>query len=864
MIACCVGRTSRSSSLQALLVRVLEEILIDYEQNESTLNIHLGSLCEYAEAVYALQRVLTLVNSDRPLLLVFDDIDLAYPQEHVELFRWLPQKLPSEHVRILLTTGSESVLNGFNNRFGAGCCITLAPSFDSVRFSTALLPHWIENRTQSKPCKLTEKQREMISEAVSQNTVPLYLDLIVDILADMQNNSDEDWLPGRFPCDFSDLFVIRMRQLYRVRLGRFAMVRALFRLTAYLACSRIGLTLSELIDLLQADREVQTECRRSGSLGIDGPRFPTGCLLELLYHPDFGLTKHFCMVQTDGRCVITFRSHAMRRGVLGFWTTYAEPTVKDNPNGTAVLEETIIAETDSETKLSQQQLAQKNLTIVVKTRGFHNILADYWKGAPIGTQTVDEKVETGVNFSVPNTLTSLNTRYFWECLIELPTTNENQGKPFISESFQRVWFCNCRRLTELPYQLLQSGPDRVKELYKNVIFSIDYMLGKLFYTMHSNDLIAEMYYLRQLNEVRACDELNYLLTLLRTLTPHLTQSPSLLGVELAGRIGHLAGSDYPLLGRLLLASIDQSAPDYNCLVPLTTTCYTPVLHPERLTVRYANPSAQSLIVLTPDQRFLLIIGPSFSEKDAEVMVVLWDVITLTKSTVLSLGSWPGRRFLTAHFPSQINHLVLIQYYIQESDTYGYSMVDLDSGTVDGEILLPPRVRPELISLTRSSALLGEREPVRQNIKSENTVTELCVMANVYSLNSYRPQSKHLMQIPTPCHVLPRERFCIGPYGWTYAGQANTEQKLTSAVGIPRDKRVNWLQVRQFHSPAKVAAWLDCPHPAVIIYSNLPSELVYVGCSRYGYICRYDLGQVSTLYVGCDFALLHQCRFAIGS
>ncbi|THD22372.1 hypothetical protein D915_006930 [Fasciola hepatica] len=845
VVVCCVSRTSRSSSLQALLVRVLEEILVDYESDGCALNIELGSLCEYAEAVYALQRVFTLANADKPLLLVFDDIDLAYPQEHVELFRWLPQKLPSDHVRILLTAGSENVVNGFNNRFGAGCCITLAPCFDSAHFSTNLLPRWVENRTPFKQCELTEKQQEMVNEAVSQNAVPLYLDLIVDILVDMQSNSDENDLPDRFPCDFSDLFTVRLKQLYSARLGRFAMLRALFRMTAYLACSRIGLTLSELIDLLQADREVQTECRRTGAPGIKVPHFPTGCLLEFLYHPKFGFAKYFFLVHTEGRCVITYRSSSMRRGAVGFWTMYAEPSAKDDLNGVATSGEKVSVETDLEAKQPQHQQAQKNVAAISKLRVFHNILADYWKGAAIGTQIVDDKSEAGANYSVLNTATNLNTRYFWECLCELPSTKQNQGKNLLGESVQRVWFCNCRRLTELPYQLLQSGSDRVKELYRNVLFSVDYMLGKLFYTMHPNDLIAEMYYLRQLNEVRACDELNYLLTLLRTLTPHLIQSPSLLGVELAGRIGHLVGADYPLLGRLLIASIDQSAPDFNCLIPLTTTCYTPVLHPERLTVRYTNPTAHSLIVLTPDQRFLLTLSPTSSETNAEVMLILWDVITLTKSTVLSLGSWPGCRFLTAHFPSQVNHLVLIQYVLQETDTYSYSMIDLDSGTVDGGITLPVHVRPEVISLTRTSALLGEREQMRQHAQPENVGSESCVTATVYSLNSYRPQSKYLMQIPTPCHVLPRERFCIGPYSWTYAGQANFEQKLTSAAEISRDKRVNWLQVRQFHSPAKVAAWLDCLHPPVVIQSNLPSELVYVGCSRYGYICRFDLSQVTS-------------------
>ncbi|CAH8496193.1 unnamed protein product [Heterobilharzia americana] len=160
VIVCCVGRTCLSTSLQSLLLQIIEEMASKFEVE----NQNIKSLCEYAEAVRLLNTMLSYASALKPILIVIDDIEYLYPDEHVQMFHWLPCELPNQYIRIVMTTGGTKIVKGFNNRFGEGCCISLSACFQAQQIINKLLPKLIQ-----------ENLRHLSDERGENDDIPLHL-----------------------------------------------------------------------------------------------------------------------------------------------------------------------------------------------------------------------------------------------------------------------------------------------------------------------------------------------------------------------------------------------------------------------------------------------------------------------------------------------------------------------------------------------------------------------------------------------------------------------------------------------------------------------------------------------------------------
>ncbi|KAF6777329.1 hypothetical protein AHF37_03425 [Paragonimus kellicotti] len=862
LVVCCAARTTLSSTLQALLGRIVEELSVQF--NTTTSNPNLGAVCEYAEAVYMLQSAFRFATAQRPVLIIIDDVERLFPREHVEMFRWLPAELSNRFVRILMSTSSESALTGFSQRYGTGCCLRLGPCLNAERFLSTLLPCWIHNRqTQVKmksstaPGLLSSHVVDIASEAVQKNRTPLYLDILTDILA--VSESEKSIIPSEsVPEDLSELFSVRLKQIQQYTSTKCRLLNILLKLTAYIACSRFGLTLCELLDLLAIDRDIQSECKRQNS-DTQFFRFPVGCLLHLLYNPEFGISKYLVLTQTDNRCVITFGSDAVRQGVLKFWSAddwlkdHISPQIAHSLNNKEDEEDKGSDRTNRLPDTSEVGSPQPANSSMI--RSLYNAMADYWLRPPSSTET-NKRVLTQSNETESNRYNaSFITMYYWQALIS--TGSATDPKSPCENTTYYTWICNSRRLTELPYQLMQAGSSRVQDIFKHVVFSFDYLLAKTLERNRLNDLLAEMYYFRQINEIRGCDEVNYLFGLLRKLSVKFIQTPTLLSVELAGRIGHLVDSGHQYLGHTLLGSLDKCALRTNCLLPLLPYCFSPVLRPEMLMVRFGCGDAFSLIRLTPDQRFIFTLSNASVTSDVERMIVTWEVTTLTKSLVFNLGSWPGHLFHSAHFPAQVNNVVLLSFSVRldaHRENRGILLVNLELGKVEGRIEFPDNVQFRLLTLTRTNVLIASWELKAQVKKCVDgkpaELSETEPLATVYALSTGKPVTKSLEQIPLPCALLPGERYCIGPSSWSTDTQAETEAKRArrlskESIRVDYPRKPNLLQLRQVQFPKRVAAWLLCPYKPAIIESNMRGEYVYVGCEAHGYVCRFDMNQLSS-------------------
>ncbi|CAL8091922.1 unnamed protein product [Calicophoron daubneyi] len=834
---CCAGRTCLSTSLQSILVRLTEEISVKFNCPDA--QFVSGTLCEYAEAVCTLHRVFALASAATPLLVVLDDIENIYPQDHLGLFRWLPPQLPSKYVRILLTTSSESVMAGFSKRFGEECCLILSPCFNPGRYLSNILPLVVFNRMHENgnaeiaSKTLRQESKDLANEVLQNNTAPAYVDLLADILATYQTQINSSY-PTNLPESLSELFAVRLKQMWDQLSELQHLYRALLRLTAYLGFVRLGLTLNEMIDLIQVDTEFQKQWNHQNSDEFL-QKFPLGCLLNFLYSPTIGLHKYLLLLNSDSRCLISFKSEAFKQGAAIFWGSDQKFT-PERPVTEQAKDETSVPAIDIRSEKNAGQI-----TPLAKT--FHNALIDYWLGMTIYSKADDETA-------------SYRTSYYWQRGVSTAAPQPaTSNAPVLSASY-RLWICNSRKLTELPFQFVRVGSERIQELLRRVVFSYDYLVAKILQAGRTNDLISELYYLRQVNEIRGCDEVNHMLGLLRKLTPTLATYPLVLSVELAGRTGHLVGTEHYLIGRSLLTSIDKNAHKVNCLLPLLINSYSPILQPELLSVRFARAEDSNLLCLTPDQRFLVIISPMFTDqKNEELRVVMWEVNTLTKASVSNLGVWPGYQFHAAQFPPQQNQLLYLQYSMKTNGMTterGYLQINLDFGCVDVKVALPVGSPVMWISLTRTMVLIAPYEQKAEEEEKPKDKTQVprekVAMATVYSLSNGKALSKFLTNIPTPCLALSGERYCVGPAHWSIPGPVESEIKTrrkTARETAKNDvqKHKNMLQIRQVHTPTKISAWLNCPFAPAVIKSSFRGEYLYVGCSNFGYICRYELNQV---------------------
>ncbi|KAH8859597.1 NACHT and WD repeat domain-containing 2 [Schistosoma japonicum] len=861
VIVCCISRTCLSTSLQSVLVQIIEQLMTKFsiQPQQQT-----KSLCEYAEAVRLLNTMLNYANSMKPILIIIDDIEYLYPDEHVQMFHWLSHELPNHYIRILITTSAERIVKGFIKRFGEGCCISLSACFHIQYVMNKILPKLIQDNLKELTSQqddiniqLDQIDEELINLALQKNITPNYIKLLAEIIAVKLSGKVNITLPENFPTDLSNLFVLRLQQIHSMLKQTGLFSAALLRFIPYIACSRIGLTFHELIEILQNDSDV-IQARKRLNQVYSLQHFPIGCLKHLIYSPIYGLTKYLMFTITDNRLLITFTSESYRKGALLFWGFNANDS---NYSRTGLGNENFSIDENKD------NFNEKQIDIPLKEFPFHRYLSDYWLGNTSGQDDYDQQPkQTGQSYEIKVNNTehnedAFNTVYYWLATDKLKKVNLDT----VIGTYDKRYFCNARRLTELPYQLLQLGSDSVQDLLKHVIFSFDFMLAKLLLGLRPNDVITEFYYLRQLNQLRTNDEITYLLNLLRSLSTKLSLVPTLLSVELAGRIGHLVNSEYTYIGRQLLNSIDCDSSKVNCLLPLLSICYTPPLQPELLNVKYKNNETkffssitemqqqemQEVITISSDSRFLFTLTVSQMSKSNfdtcvnsnEVLINMWEVNSLTKSCSFSLGEWPNHIFHQAYMPTHQNQLVLLTYSTKAMNNAksGILAVNLELGCVEGNLFVKHPIQLKILCITRFSILITQYG-LKEN--DENRIVNQ-EYATVYSIPNLKPISGILSKVPLPFYLSPTDRICFGPSRWPIQSKTSVEKKRkqNSTDGL-KEINSNSVQVRLKNALNDVVAWIKCPLAPATFQTNIRGETLFIGCKSLGQIYRFDLTMIS--------------------
>nr|CAH8841714.1 unnamed protein product [Trichobilharzia regenti] len=872
VIVCCIGRTCLSTSLQSVLVQIIEQLALKFQvENES-----IKSLCEYAEAVRLLNTMLNYASALRPVLIVIDNIEYLYPDEHVQMFLWLPYTLHNQYTRVLMTTSATRIVKGFNNRFGEGCCITLSAFSQIQHVITTVMPRLIRKNLEelgeehTSLLQLTQSDQDLINTALQKNITPSYIKLLAEIIAvKLTGKVDDVNLPETLPSDISHLFVLRLQQIQSMLKQQGLLSVALLRILPYIACSRFGLTFSELIEILQSDNDIQQVRKRSNQVN-SLQHFPIGCLQHLMYSLKYGLVKYLMFITTDNRLLVTFTSDAFRKGVLIHWGFNTDDLINHSQT-----ESTDDYNTSNENK---DEIDKDQMIVAPKEFTFHKYLSDYWLGNYTGqddyeqqqpSQQTSHPYEKKSNTSDYNE-DAFNTMYYWMAS-EKPNTNVQLSKAnasIVTGTYDKRYMCNARRLTELPYQLLQAGSDSVQDILKHVIFSFDYILGKLLLGLRPNDVITEFYYMRQLNQLRTNDEIMYLLGLIRSLSTKLSLAPTLLSVELAGRIGHLANSEYVNIGRQLLNSIDSDSNKVNCLLPLLSICYTPALQPELLQVKYTNYDVKYLsprelqqherkevITISSDSRFLFTLifnnyqmnttnSGSYINNN-EVLINLWEVNSLTKANSFSLGKWPDHIFHQAYMPTHQNQMVLLTYSTKTLKKTprksGILAINLELGCVEGELSVTYPIQLKILCISRASIVVtryGAKENEAKHILSQGYAT-------VYSLPNLQPITGVLSKVPLPFYISPTDRICFGPSRWLIQGKTGVDKKRKrNSTEEMKDAANNSVQVRLRNAVNDVVAWIKCPLAPGIFQTNIRGENLLIGCKSLGQIYRFDLTTIS--------------------
>ncbi|PAA79619.1 hypothetical protein BOX15_Mlig011309g1, partial [Macrostomum lignano] len=725
----CCGRTTLSCTLQQIIASVTQEIYFHARRQ-------FAPSCEYAQVVYDFTRALQLPGFKKQLLIVLDDIDLLYPQSHTELFRWLPHRLPA-NVKVLVTAGSESFLTNFKRRFDDSSSLTLTgvvPSAAIKEFPSILA---------AKGKAIGDKNRELANSLLQNNSYPLYTIILADVLP-----CREDKLPDRVKL----VFMKRLEQLEQKH-GLWVVKSIL----SYISCSRFGLSLPELQDVLSLDNSVAVDS------GFDAKhsnfyRVPMGIITAFLDDVELYLIR----VQLDDRLVYTWAHDVLRSAVTDYYQLNKEFGVQ----------------------VSQQ-------------------LAEYWSGRWAGAKAkpLFEKSQTDgdESKSVNVDRVALYQSFMW--------------------SGRDLSVSNNRKLSELTYSLLKG--EKVSDLYRSCLFNFDYLYAKL-NAFSVNDLISEFYFLRQNYEVRANQEVEVLISLLRLLAPIIEKDLSLMGIELSGRLCHLAGSQVLITG--LLQQIDSQGSRVNCLCPVVPS-FPPVEMDETKVPLPGPASVPIQCALSPDNRFLatlLLIN-------GELFLYVWDAKSATKSQILNLGEHDGSKFLSITYMPQTDEQMLLYYKkrVSDRDTCGYLFLNLSTATFDNKLEFRASEKPKIVYLTKSYVVLRVDGKVR-----------------VYQHSNASP-ALEFKNFHWPFLITPNDKYIIAPKAWkTDSSKVETNLRLLNTT------------------TGDQVCVLSCHLYSTCLLSNARTEFVFVGCKNLGLVLRYDIAQaikrdIKKLTPSMEFSLERQ-------
>ncbi|XP_076085339.1 NACHT and WD repeat domain-containing protein 2-like [Mytilus galloprovincialis] len=186
------------------------------------------------------------INITSPLILILDSLDQLDPSYNARGMRWLPPFIGNPHVKVIVSTLEDQKYEAFPNlksKVPVECFIPVAsiPRAD-VKL---ILNHWLKRKQR----QLTQEQEEFLYKSYDQCPVPLYLNLC--------------FLKASQWTSYMDVSSIQLFQTVREAInGLFAKLENLHgyhfvsKTLGYLTAAKLGLTETELEDILACDDDV--------------------------------------------------------------------------------------------------------------------------------------------------------------------------------------------------------------------------------------------------------------------------------------------------------------------------------------------------------------------------------------------------------------------------------------------------------------------------------------------------------------------------------------------------------------------------------------------------------------------------------
>ncbi|MGW0869003.1 AAA family ATPase, partial [Streptomyces sp. NPDC002740] len=206
-----------------------------------------------------LSEFLQLANSDRPLIIFVDGLDLLSDHDPT---RWLPRKLP-DYVRIIVSVTSGRQADRLSRRIPDLPVLaleTLSPSEGEQ-----LLRKWLHGAGRT----LTSPQWAAVLLSITENSLPLYLRLLFEEIRHWR--SYQRTVPD-IPADVPTILVAIFTRLESPsRHGQLLVSRSL----GLIAAGRYGLAEDELLDVLGKDSDVLRQLAEAYPLAPQVDHLPT-------------------------------------------------------------------------------------------------------------------------------------------------------------------------------------------------------------------------------------------------------------------------------------------------------------------------------------------------------------------------------------------------------------------------------------------------------------------------------------------------------------------------------------------------------------------------------------------------------------
>ena len=184
---------------------------------------------------------LTLATAERPLVVLLDSLDQLSRDQKAYKLNWIPRKLPP-HVKFIVSTYTEAQdLIGTLRLMFLSHCFILVPIF-STELSAKVLYSWLKKENRC----LSDDQFKVVERAFEQCSLPLYVKLTFDRVVMWHSYTPMSECELNYTVQSSIEYLF---QHLEKKHGQVLVSRAL----AYVTASKVGLSETELEDLLSLD-----------------------------------------------------------------------------------------------------------------------------------------------------------------------------------------------------------------------------------------------------------------------------------------------------------------------------------------------------------------------------------------------------------------------------------------------------------------------------------------------------------------------------------------------------------------------------------------------------------------------------------